>query len=258
MSAARPAPGPRGPVPAPPRPVAATARCWRRTPGRRRSLGRPAPHPMAATARCWRRTPGRRRSLGRPAPRRPPPRRPPPRRPPPTVGAEPAPGPRPHPGAQRFSTKQRVAAVDVVDLGDLGDARRPPARRCTSPTPARMSVARTGAPDSRSSPAHDGVVAVGAHVGAHPGDLVAEHEPRLEQVLGDHRGAVGDRQQRDGLRLQVGGEARVGQRHDVEALGPAGPSRTRKPSAQHLDVGAGLRRACRARSRGGRRRRRAP
>ena len=102
-----------------------------------------------------------------------------------------------------------------------------------------MSVARTGAPGQARLAAHDGVVAVGSHVGAHAGDLVAEHEARLEQVLGDHRGAVGDRQQRDRLRLQVGGQARIRQRHDVEALRTLVRSRTRNPSAQHLNVGAG-------------------
>ena len=38
-------------------------------------------------------------------------------------------------------------------------------------------------------PADDGVVTVGAQVGAEPSELLGEHEPRLEDVLGDHRGA---------------------------------------------------------------------
>ena len=121
-----------------------------------------------------------------------------------------------------------------------------------SPAPARMSLARTGAPESRAHAADDGVVPVGAHVGAEPGQLAGEHEPALEDVLGDHRRAVGDRVERHDQRLQVGGEARVGQRHDVDRGRPA----------VHHDpeavVGAPRRRAravlaaCPARSRGAR------
>ena len=46
-----------------------------------------------------------------------------------------------------------------------------------------------GAGEHRHAADH-GVVAVGAQVGAEPGQLLGEHEPRLEDVLGDHRGAA--------------------------------------------------------------------
>ena len=49
-----------------------------------------------------------------------------------------------------------------------------------------------------------------------PGQLVGEHEPALEDVLGDHGGAVRDGVERHHQRLQVGGQARVGQRHGVD------------------------------------------
>jgi hypothetical protein len=82
------------------------------------------------------------------------------------------------------------------------------------------------------------VVAVDAHVGTEPDQLVDEHEPALEDVLGDQGRAGGHRGERDGHRLQVGGEPGEGQRDDVD---PAGPLVHRHPHAvgDHLDGGAG-------------------
>ena len=126
----------------------------------------------------------------------------------------------------------------------------------TSAAPARMSCARTGAPESRSRPADHRVVAVGAHVGAEPGQLVDEHPARLEDVLGDHRGAVGHGVEREHHGLQVGREARVRQRHDVD-----GPRPVVHPHPEAVRRRASRRRrparACPGRSRGGRRARRA-
>ena len=93
----------------------------------------------------------------------------------------------------------------------------------TRPAPARTSVASTGAPDSRDAAADQRMVAVGVDVGAQPGEFVDEPEPGLEQVLGDHGRALGDGVERDELRLQIGGEARVRQRDDVDGLRAAGP-----------------------------------
>ena len=55
-----------------------------------------------------------------------------------------------------------------------------------------MSGARTGAPLSVGAPAHHGVVAVGADVGAEPLQLLDVAEPARVQVLGDDADAVGD------------------------------------------------------------------
>ena len=62
----------------------------------------------------------------------------------------------------------------------------------TSAAPARMSCARTGAPDSRRHAADDGVVAVGADVGAEPVQLLDVAEAARVEVLGDDADAVGD------------------------------------------------------------------
>ena len=111
----------------------------------------------------------------------------------------------------------------------------------TSAAPARMSCATTGAPDSTRLAADHGVVTVGAQVGAEPGQLLGEHEARLEDVLGDHRGAVADRRQRHRERLQVGREPRVGQRHHVERRRAGGPRAPGSRSSTSLTVGAGRR-----------------
>ncbi len=87
--------------------------------------------------------------------------------------------------------------------------------------------------------ADDGVVAVGAQVRAEPGQLLGEHEPRLEDVLGDHRGARGDRGQRHRERLQVGREAGVGQRRDVEGRAGGWWVRTVNPPSPRSIVGPG-------------------
>ena len=91
----------------------------------------------------------------------------------------------------------------------------------TSAAPARMSLASTGAPDSSGDAVDHDVVAVDPGVGAEPGELLDRPETRLEQVLGDHGAAVGDGVVGQRERLQVGREARVGQRRDVERPRPA-------------------------------------
>ena len=116
--------------------------------------------------------------------------------------------------AQRLG-EPRVAAVDVLRLGHLGGALGGQAGQHQRGAGADVVGDDRGAGEHRHA-ADDGVVAVGAQVGAEPGQLLGEHEPRLEDVLGDHRGARGDRGQRHRERLQVGREARVGQRRHVE------------------------------------------
>jgi hypothetical protein len=64
------------------------------------------------------------------------------------------------------------------------------------------------------------MMSIGAHIGTHTCDLVAEGKARFEDVLGDHGRALGDGKQGDGLRLQICSEARVGQRHDIERPRP--------------------------------------
>ena len=88
-----------------------------------------------------------------------------------------------------------------------------------------MSGARTGAPDSALDAPDDGVVVVGADVGAHADELVDVAEPAREDVLGDDADAVGDGQHGDEQRLVVGGDARVRQRGDVDRPQPAGRHR---------------------------------
>ena len=61
-------------------------------------------------------------------------------------------------------------------------------------------------------------MAVGPDIGTEAHQLVDEHEPALEDVLGNEGDTIGDSIQRDGHRLQVGGKTRVGQRDDVDGL----------------------------------------
>ena len=100
------------------------------------------------------------------------------------------------PKPARFSTKSRVAAVDVHDVVHLGSTPSATKPASTSPAPARMSDDHTGALDSCWTPRSDRVMAVGPGVGAEPDHLLDEPEPGLEDVLGDHRRAVGDRGER--------------------------------------------------------------
>ena len=104
----------------------------------------------------------------------------------------------------------------------------------TSAAPARMSLASTGAPESRLDPVDHDVVAVHAGVRAEPGQLLDGTEARLEEVLGDHRRALGHGVEGQRERLQVGREARVGQRRHVERRRPRG--RRHPEPAARLDV----------------------
>ena len=61
-----------------------------------------------------------------------------------------------------------------------------------------------------------------------PNHLLDEPEPRLEDVLGDHRGAVGNRSQGNRHRLQVGGNPGNGSVATLQALGRSYCT-TRKP-----------------------------
>ena len=108
----------------------------------------------------------------------------------------------------------------------------PPARARPPPDVGRLH----GGPGEPCPAAHQRVMTIGPHVGTEPRDLVDEPEPRLEQVLRDHRRAVGDGVQGDELRLQVGREARVGQGDDVDG---AGRSSMRDAEAVLLDMDHG-------------------
>ncbi len=80
--------------------------------------------------------------------------------------------------------------------------------------------------------------AVHVDPGTHPVELGDVHEAVLEDGLGHHRGTLGDREQRHELRLHVGGKARIGLGHDVDAA-----KRTAAADAHgavllaHLDAG---------------------
>ena len=82
-----------------------------------------------------------------------------------------------------------VAAVDVVRLVDRGHALGDEAGE-DEPGPGPDVARLDRRAGERLLAAHHRVVAVGAHVGAEADHLVDEAEPRLEQVLGDHRRAV--------------------------------------------------------------------
>ena len=70
------------------------------------------------------------------------------------------------PTAREPADEVVVAAVDVVRRPLIVVSPSAASPATTIAAPARMSWARTGAPDSRRHAAHDGVVAVGADVGA--------------------------------------------------------------------------------------------
>ena len=91
----------------------------------------------------------------------------------------------------------------------------------TSDTEARRSVAMTGAPLSRSTPAHQRRGAVDVDPRAHAGQFRHVHEAVLEDPLGDHRRPVGHAHQRHELGLQVGRETGERPCHGVAALEPA-------------------------------------
>ena len=102
--------------------------------------------------------------------------------------------------------------MHVRDLGDAVGAQRRHHQAGAGPD--------VGGADRRRRqprPAADRrVVAVGADVGAEPDQLVDEHEPAVEDVLGDQRRALADRGQADRQRQQVGGESRERQRGGVD------------------------------------------
>src|SRR5690349_14156199 len=92
-----------------------------------------------------------------------------------------------------------VAAVDVVDVADLGHAFGAQAGDDQAGAGADVGGAYRGAGQLLLA-AYDGVVAVRTDVGAEPGQLVDEHEAPVEDVLGDERGSLADRGQPDGGR----------------------------------------------------------
>ena len=93
-----------------------------------------------------------------------------------------------------------------------------------------------GAREARHA-AHDGVVAVGADLGAEPLQLLDVAETPRVEVLGDDADTVGDRQHRDDQRLVVGGDAGVRQRRHVDRPHPvAGPHA--QPVRQRLELEA--------------------
>ena len=59
---------------------------------------------------------------------------------------------------------------------------------------------------------------VSPHIGPESRELLDEPKTRLEEVLGDKCRTLGDRVQRDELRLKIGRKARVWQCHDVDRL----------------------------------------
>ena len=63
------------------------------------------------------------------------------------------------------------------------------------------------------------MVALGADVGAHPVQLVHEHEPALEHVLGHDARPVGRGEERHHLRLEVGRKPRIRERHEIDTAG---------------------------------------
>ena len=88
--------------------------------------------------------------------------------------------------------------------------------------------------------AHDGVVAVGADVGAHPHQLVDVAEAPGEQVLGHDAHAVGHGQHGGDERLVVGGDARVRQRGHVDRAEAVGRLAARSPPPVSVDRHAHL------------------
>ena len=145
-------------------------------------------------------------------------------------------------GAERAQLldEARVAAVDVVDVADVGDALRDqpgehqpgagadvgglaPAPRTAAARPrttAWWPSVRTSAPSRAIS--------------------LTNMNRRLEDVLGDHRRARRRPQfSAITMRLQVGREARVGQRHDVDRASAGGPSAPGSRRRRTVDARAG-------------------
>ncbi len=83
---------------------------------------------------------------------------------------------------------------------------------------ARRSVAITLAPVSCADAFDDRGAALDLDVGAEALQLLHVHHPVLEDRLGDHGRAVGDRHQRHELRLHVGRERRIRRGAQIDRL----------------------------------------
>ena len=110
-----------------------------------------------------------------------------------------------------------VAPVDVRGVGDDGLAVCHQPGEDEGGAGPQVGGAHPGTREPRHAADH-GVVALGADVRTHPAQLVDVAEAPGEEVLGDDADAVCDAQHRDEERLVVGGDPRVRQGRDVDAL----------------------------------------
>src|SRR5665647_3245642 len=134
--------------------------------------------------------------------------------------------------------KSRVSAVDVVCLADRRDAvGNKTGDDQGSPGPDVTGL-DGGAGEPPNAVQHD-VMAVHPGVSTQTCELLDGTESRLEEILGDHRAALCHRVVRQGERLQIGGEPRIGQRGHVERRAATGP-RHPKPALRQNDVRSGL------------------
>src|ERR1035437_2040042 len=116
--------------------------------------------------------------------------------------------------AQRLG-KARIAAVDVICPADrrravgnqAGDDKRSAGADVTC---------LYGGPGDPPDPVQHDVVAIDPRLGPQTRELLHGTEPRLEDVLGNHRAALGNRVVAQCKGLKIGGEPRVGQRGYVE------------------------------------------
>ena len=99
----------------------------------------------------------------------------------------------------------------------------------TKPAPARMSVARTGAPERRSRPRTTACLPSVRISAPSRTSSWTNVNRAVEHVLRDHRGALADGGQAERHRQQVGGEAGNGRVTMSSARGRRS-MRTRKPS----------------------------
>src|SRR5438552_2112759 len=131
-----------------------------------------------------------------------------------------------------------VAAIDVLNTGDLGRAHGSKAgdhQGCSGPDVGRAHRRAL----QLVAPADDGVVAFGTDVRAHADELVHEHEPVLEHVLGGDARPRPERAQHHHLRLQVGREPRVRQRDEVDRARLLGHDQP-DSAGRRDDVGTGV------------------
>ena len=131
--------------------------------------------------------------------------------------APPAPSDRRTLGAQagELDVERLVAAVDVVQAAHLGRALGDQAGDGERGAAAQVGGFDDAAGELTGAGDH-GVVAARGDAGAQAVELVDHGEAVLEDVLGDDRGALGEREGDHELRLQVGGKAGVRQRRDVD------------------------------------------